>query len=94
MSHPVPPTRPRRAGFILGVIALGLFASLVGCISGVAVTSPEQLPAPTETTTGKPSPAATVVVTPPVSTTTVPAVPVVVTPPAQTTTPAAVTVTR
>lgn len=95
MSHPIPPPRrPRRAGFVLGVIALGLLASLVGCVSGMAITSPDQLPAPTQTVTAKPSPASTVTVTPPVATTTVPAAPVVVTPPAETITPAAVTVTR
>jgi hypothetical protein len=95
MSYPSPPpARPRRAGFILGAIGLGLLASLVGCVSGIAATSPDQLPAPTKTVTAEPSPAPTVTVTPPVSTTTVPAVPVVVTPPAETITPPAVTVTR
>lgn len=95
MSHPVPPTRqPRRVGFILGAIALGLLASLVGCIGGVTATGPDQLPAPTKTVTAKPLPAPTVTVTPPVATTTVPAAPIVVTPPAETITPPAVTVTR
>jgi len=94
MSHPVPPARPRRRGFVLGTIALGLFAALVGCVAGAGITAPDQLPAPTTTVTGKPSPAPTVMVTPPVATTTVPAAPVVVTPPAETITPPAVTVTR
>jgi len=98
MSHPVPPACPRRRGFVLATIALGLFVALVGCVAGVGITTPDQLPAPattvTVTVTGKPSPAPTVVVTPPVATTTVPAAPVVVTPPAETITPPAVTVTR
>lgn len=89
-----PDHQPRRTAFILGAIALGLLASLAGCLGGVAATSPDQLPAPTRTVTAKPSPAPTVTVTPPVATTTVPAAPIVVTPPAETITPPAVTVTR
>jgi len=94
MSHPVPSARPRRKGFVLGAIALGLFAALVGCVAGVGITTPDQLPAPTTTVTNKPSPAPTVMATAPVATTTMPAAPVVVTPPAETITPPAVTVTR
>jgi len=95
MSHPVPPARPRRrAGFLLAATAVGLFAALAGCVGGLAATAPGTLPAPTVTVTTRPSPAATVEVTPPVATTTVPAAPVVITPPAATITPPAVTVTR
>ncbi|WP_432488992.1 hypothetical protein [Kineococcus sp. SYSU DK018] len=94
MSHPQAPARPRRAGFVLATIAVGLLAALIGCTAGFAATSPDASPTPTTTVTATPSPAATVTVTPPVATTTVPAAPVVITPPAQTVTPPAVTVTR